>query len=61
MSDLPILDTMSGRIDTVDGKIDEAKRDVRRWLALVRLRELEDNERVSPREVGNTYLWSFSE
>lgn len=29
-----------------------------RRLALRRLRELEDDERVTAREVGNTYLWT---
>jgi GTP-sensing pleiotropic transcriptional regulator CodY len=30
-----------------------------RRLALMRLRELESDERVTPREVGNTYLWTY--
>ena len=31
-----------------------------RRLALMRLRELEDDGRVSAREVGNTYLWTYT-
>ena len=31
-----------------------------RRLALLRLRELEDDGRVSAREVGNTYLWTYT-
>jgi hypothetical protein len=30
-----------------------------RRLALLRLRELEDDNRVSARSVGNTYLWTY--
>jgi predicted ArsR family transcriptional regulator len=32
-----------------------------RRLALRRLRELEDDGRVSAREIGNTYLWMVSD
>lgn len=31
-----------------------------RRLALLRLRELEGDDRVSAREVGNTYLWTYT-
>lgn len=31
-----------------------------RRLALLRLRELEDDGTVTAREVGNTYLWSYT-
>ena len=31
-----------------------------RRLALMRLRELERNERVSARKVGNSFLWTYT-
>lgn len=58
-TDAMVLDVLEERDGAGTGDVADALGCSPR-LALTRLRELEEDGRVTPREVGNTFLWTVA-